>query len=148
MKTADERVAYAMALHEQGYNCAQSVACTFAQDYGFDRETVFRLSEAFGFGLGGMDTCGAVTGMAFVAGMKYSDGNTEEPKSKNVCYAKMRDLVPAFCDRVGSLNCAEIKGKTGPLRGSPLKSCTACIEDAVRIVHEKVLMDDKLLNQP
>ena len=46
MKTADERVAYAMALHEQGYNCAQSVACTFAQDYGVDRETAEKLRSA------------------------------------------------------------------------------------------------------
>ena len=42
----------AVNLHKNGYNCAQSIVCAFAQELGADYETAFRLSEGFGGGIG------------------------------------------------------------------------------------------------
>ena len=33
---------------EKGYNCAQAVACAYADDLGIDEELLFRLTEGFG----------------------------------------------------------------------------------------------------
>ena len=53
----------AMAYLEQGFNCAQAVACTLAPAIGLDVDQTFRLMEGFGGGMGGYtETCGAVSG--------------------------------------------------------------------------------------
>lgn len=35
-------------LFRQGYNCAQSVFCAFAEDIGMDFDTALKLSSSFG----------------------------------------------------------------------------------------------------
>ena len=71
------KVEKALELHDKGYNCAQAVACSFCEEFGVDQETMFKISEGFGFGMGMMDMCGAVTGMMMVIGMDNSIGNLE-----------------------------------------------------------------------
>ena len=45
--------------HNMGFNCAQSVACTYADLVGCDEETMFKMTEGLGLGMGGMQgTCG------------------------------------------------------------------------------------------
>ena len=39
---------YAISLHDQGYNCAQAVACTFCKEFGVDEQEMFRIAEGFG----------------------------------------------------------------------------------------------------
>ena len=53
----------------EGYNCAQAVIIAFSEELGLDKDTAAMLSCSFGGGMGQMrETCGAVTGMALVAG--------------------------------------------------------------------------------
>lgn len=60
MKSIEERVAEIKDKHTRGYNCAQIVLCSYAEELGIDEETLFRISEGFGAGMGGMmQTCGA-----------------------------------------------------------------------------------------
>ena len=47
-----------------------------------DEETMFRIAEGFGFGMGMMDICGAVTGMFMVMGLDNSVGNPDNGKLK------------------------------------------------------------------
>ena len=48
----------------KGYNCCQAVICAYCEELGVKEEDVFKLTEGFGLGMGGLrDTCGAVTGM-------------------------------------------------------------------------------------
>ena len=47
-----DRKEQAVMLHHHGFNCAQSVACTFCNVMGADPETTFRLAEPLGFGMG------------------------------------------------------------------------------------------------
>ena len=53
-----KRAEEAVKKHSEGYNCAQSVACTFADLMGMDEKDVFKMSEGFGFGMGACETCG------------------------------------------------------------------------------------------
>ena len=58
-----DRVKKALANHDKNYNCCQSVACAYCDLLGVDETTMFKVSEAFGLGMGGMEgTCGAIAG--------------------------------------------------------------------------------------
>lgn len=55
----------------RGYNCAQSTAAAFAEDCGLEVDAVLTMMAGFGAGLGGLrETCGAVSAMAYVAGLR------------------------------------------------------------------------------
>lgn len=49
----EDRVAKAVALFREGYNCSQSVVTAFADLYGFTREQALHMSASFGGGIGG-----------------------------------------------------------------------------------------------
>ena len=50
----EDRVAKAIALFKEGYNCSQSVVAAFADEYGFTREQALRMAASFGGGIGRM----------------------------------------------------------------------------------------------
>ncbi len=126
----------AVMLHGKGFNCAQSVACAFCNVMGADPVEVFRHAEAFGFGMGTMGTCGAVSAMALVTGMKISDGNLDNPKTKKECYSMMKTLIAEFTEKNSSIICSQLKGSE---TGTPLRSCNGCIEDAVELLDKHLL---------
>ena len=117
--------------HKRGCNCAQAVACVFADKLGYSEDEIFRLTEAFGGGMGGTQgVCGAVSGMVLVAGGVKSHGIDKLPETnKKESYDFGRELMEKFQAKVGSIICSEIKGKQ-------LCSCDGCIEEAVRILEE------------
>ena len=51
-----DRKEQAIHLHKHGFNCAQSVVCSFCNVMGADPVEAFRMSEALGFGMGTMGT--------------------------------------------------------------------------------------------
>ena len=52
METRVDKVA---EKHKSGYNCAQAVACAYCDLVGIDEETMFRMTEGLGLGMGGME---------------------------------------------------------------------------------------------
>ena len=125
----------AIEYHKKGYNCAQSIACSYCSRFGIDEKTAFRMAEWFGLGMGAMEDCGAVTAMAMVTGMKESDGNLESPATKKICYGKVKKMIGEFKEKNGSIICRELKGVE---TGTPLRSCGGCIKDAVLIIEENL----------
>lgn len=136
MKT---RVDETVKKHNKGYNCAQAVACTYSDLVGLDEETIFRLTEALGAGMGNMEgTCGAVSGACILAGLINSSGNMDAPDSKAKTYKLSREILNTFKSDKGSVVCKELKGvETGKM----LCSCEECIKDAARIA-ENILFKD------
>ncbi len=135
MKT---RIDETIKKHDKGYNCAQAVACTYSDLVGMDEETIFKLTEALGAGMGNMEgTCGAVSGACILAGLKNSTGNLELPNSKGQTYKLSREILNEFKERNGSVVCKDLKGTE---TGKVLRPCEECIKDAARIV-EKVLFE-------
>lgn len=119
--------------HRKGYNCAQAVACAFCEKLGRDEKEVFEMMEAFGLGMGSMGTCGAVSGMAAVAGMVESDGALDAPRTKKQSYKAMKELTEKFIAKNQSLICREIKGVE---TGKVLRSCPGCVQDAAELLEE------------
>ena len=137
MKT---RVEETITRHNKGYNCAQAVACTYCDLVCVDEETMFKMTEALGLGMGGMQgTCGAVTGACVLAGVKASTGNLEQPNSKMDSYQLAREISNQFQEQNGSLVCKELKGVD---TGKVLRSCQDCIRDAAGLV-EQVLFTEE-----
>lgn len=123
----------ALENHKNGYNCAQAVACAFSSRFGKDEKEVFQLMEPFGFGMGTMGTCGAVSAMAAVVGMNVSDGNLDSPSTKKASYKVMKELTVKFIEKNRSVICREIKGVDS---GEMLRSCNGCISDAAELLEE------------
>lgn len=131
MKT---RVEETIMRHKKGYNCAQAVACTYCDIVGVDEETMFKMTEALGLGMGGMEgTCGAVSGACVLAGMKRSTGKLEQPDSKAESYKLSKEIVKQFEKQNKSVVCKTLKGiETGKV----LRSCSDCIKDAAAITEQ------------
>lgn len=124
----------AIELHDKKYNCAQAVACAFADEVGVDMQTLFQACEGFGLGMGGMNgTCGAISGAVMLAGFKNSDGNIDNPGTKASTYQLSKAILEKFAEKNQATRCRDLKGVD---TGTVLRSCPGCIEDAVEIVQE------------
>lgn len=130
--TIEERVRMIPILHRKGYTCSQTVLCVYADLLGMDERDLFRISEGFGGGMGGMMlTCGAVTSMAMAASLKNSCGDPENCSTKGSSIRLVKRLATQFQEKNGSVICRELKGMD---TGKVLRDCPGCIEDAIRIM--------------
>jgi C_GCAxxG_C_C family probable redox protein len=133
MLTMNTKKEEAVRRYISGYNCAQSVACTFADEIGMDEQELFKLTEGFGMGMCSKNICGAVAAMQMIASYLSSDGNLEEPQSKRNTYKMIKQLQQEFIDKNQSIICEELLGAPGKPK---LRECPGCIEDAAAILEE------------
>lgn len=119
----------------KGYNCCQAVACAYCEAFGIAETDMFRLTEGFGSGIGGLkDTCGAVMGMFLTISLANSAGDMEHPlATKMDTYAKFQKAAEAFRERNGSLYCRDLKTEEG---AQPLDCCVRCVEEAAALLDE------------
>lgn len=141
----EDRVAKAVALFKEGYNCSQSVVVAYADLYGFTREQALHMSASFGGGIGRMrETCGAACGLFMLAGLEQCalEGSDREAKAAN--YALVQQLAEEFKHRNGALRCADLLGlaKKEPIVSTPeartaqyyaKRPCVRMVEEAARI---------------
>ena len=134
----------------QGYNCAQSVFMTFAEDFGIDKETALKLSSSFGGGMGRLrEVCGAVTAMFAIAGLKKGYIAPDDDIAKAKHYEYIQYLADRFKSQYGTIVCRELLGLQDGA-DSPIPSkrtdeyytsrpCEAFIRLAADIVEETIL---------
>lgn len=134
-------------LFTRGYNCAQSVFCTFCDELGIDFETALKMSSSFGGGMGRLrEVCGAVSMMFLIAGLKhgYTEANNDEIKAKH--YALIQQLAEEFKEKHGTIICRELLGTED---NSPIPSkrteeyyasrpCVNFIKTAVEIIEKNL----------
>ncbi len=107
----ESRADKARRLFKEGYNCSQAVFAVFADKYGMDEDTAFKVASSFGGGFGRMrEVCGTVSGMALVAGLETGStvGSDKDQKAYN--YQVMRELADEFKKENGSIICRELLG--------------------------------------
>ena len=105
------RAEHAKKLFEEGYNCAQSVALAYADITELDSETLAKIAAPFGGGMGRLrEVCGAVSGMAFVAGSLIPANNPLDTVAKRDNYALMQNFAEEFRKENGSVICRELLG--------------------------------------
>lgn len=124
----------AIKLHDKGYNCAQAVACAFAEDLKIPKETLFAVCEGLGFGMGSAEeACGALSGAVIIAGLKNSTRNLDLPNSKKETYLLAGKIRESFKSKVHGTVCKEIKGLES---GKMLCSCADCIKAGAEAIEE------------
>lgn len=129
----ESRSEIAIEKYKNGYNCAQAVACTYADWVKREEKELFCMTEAFGHGMGSMaGTCGAISGACVLLGLANSTGNIEKPDSKAATGNMSREIMNAFLDQNGSVTCKELKGIG---TGKVLCSCHDCIRTASGLVY-------------
>ena len=138
----------AMKLFEEGYNCAQSVFCTFAEELGLDLDTAKKLSSSFGGGMGRMrEVCGAVSAMFMIAGIKYgyTEPNNLEIKAEH--YIRIQELAKKFKEKNDTIICRELLGvdaDDNPIPSARTKEyyetrpCERLIGEAAEIISEYI----------
>lgn len=107
----ENRVEKAVELFKSGYNCAQAVFAAYADLFDMDQEMALKVSSSFGGGMGGMrETCGAVSGMFMVAGLRggMAVAGDKETKMKN--YESVQFLANEFKQENGSITCKHLLG--------------------------------------
>lgn len=135
----ESRISDCAALHNMGYNCAQAVACAYADLVGVDKQVLFAATEGLGLGMGGMEgTCGALSGACVICGLAKSGADLERPTTKKDTYKVSREIVARFSEASGATRCRDLKGVG---TGEVLCSCPKCIENAARILEEVVFAD-------
>lgn len=128
-----DHVSLAFEKRKKGYNCAQSVLCAFAEKTGLDEETLFKLSEGLGSGMGNMNNiCGALSATCILAGIVCSSG-TYTKITKGATYAVESKIIDEFKEKCHSVICREIKGIDN---GKAIVSCEECIKIAVEAANE------------
>lgn len=138
----------AKELFKEGYNCAQSVFCTFAEDLGMDFETALKLSSSFGGGMGRMrEVCGAVSAMFMIAGLKYGYTSPNDKEIKIEHYKRIQELAQKFKDKHETIICRELLGvdaDDNPIPSDRTKEyydsrpCEQIIGDAAEIISEYI----------
>ncbi|WP_455631282.1 C-GCAxxG-C-C family protein [Megamonas sp.] len=116
---------------QREYNCCQAIVCTYCKIFNIKEKDVFKMTEGFGSGMGGLkDTCGAVVGMFLVLGMVNSAGNLHNPfKTKQDTYKKIKEVAKLFKRQCGSIYCWEIKNNSQ-------MTCEKCVETAAEILDD------------
>ena len=129
------RVEEAVRRHDAGYNCCQAVACTFADCVGIDEETMYRLTEGFGLGMGNMNgVCGAFSAVALIVGLASSNGDTANAgKTKAATYKKVAAMQEEFTKRAERLICRDIKKGNN---GGAFTSCDDCVRIAAALLED------------
>lgn len=126
----------AMDYFEHNYNCAQAVACAYAQELGLPETQLYRLSEGFGGGLGHLGhTCGACNAMVMIASYMVCPDMKNIGETKEHTYSVVQEMVRNFEAENQYLNCADIikDGDTTLMNGKK-QCCRTCIATACRLL--------------
>lgn len=127
----------------EGFNCAQAVAVSFADEMNMDADMVKRLTIGFGGGVGRMrEVCGCVCAMAFVISALYCEDKAD-------VYKRVQEVSNTFRQENGSVVCREllgldIKGADNPTPEPRTKEyykkrpCPELVEMAADILEEYI----------
>ncbi len=133
----------ALKYFTERYNCAQSVFAAFHEEMGIDEKTAFKMSSAFGGGMGRLrEVCGAVSGMFMVLSTLYGYDNAEDGEAKKLLYSRVQELAEEFKKEHGTIICRELLSSpdaknTPPVHGSGHAGiCFESVRTATRIMSE------------
>jgi len=104
----------ARELFREGYNCAQAVLLTFADECGVDKATAARMAQPLGGGISRLrEVCGAATGLALAVGLLWGTDDPKDMDTKKAVYQRTQALLKQFREDNGSIVCKELLGAQG-----------------------------------
>lgn len=98
-------------LHQQ-YHCSQALFGAFADDFGLDLKTAFKISTCFGGGMRQGGTCGCITASLLILGMALGFYDSQDRELEVYGNKKTEEFIRLFTEKMnGAVNCRDILGK-------------------------------------
>jgi len=98
-------------LHQQ-YHCSQALFGAFAEDFGLDLKTAFKISTCFGGGMRQGGTCGCITASMLVLGMALGFYDAQDKEREVYGNKKTDEFIKRFTEAMnGDVYCRDILGK-------------------------------------
>lgn len=102
----------AWQLLNQQYHCSQALFGAFADDFGLDLKTAFKISTCFGGGMRQGSTCGCITASLLVLGMALGFYDSQDREQEVYGNKKTEEFMRLFTERIGgATNCRDILGQ-------------------------------------
>ncbi|MBD5500590.1 MAG: diguanylate cyclase, partial [Lachnospiraceae bacterium] len=99
-------------LLKQQYHCSQSLFGAFADDFGLDLKTAFKISTCFGGGMRQGGVCGCITASLLVLGMALGFYDSQDKELEIYGNKKTEEFIRLFTEKMeGAVNCRDILGK-------------------------------------
>lgn len=141
-------------LLQQKYHCSQALFGAFADDFGLDLKTAFKISTCFGAGMRQGGTCGCITASLLVLGMALGFYDSQDKEREIYGNKKTEEFIKRFSERMdGMVYCRDILGKDiskpkemAVIRqeGLILKKCPRALNISIDILEE--MLADYLKN--
>ena len=138
-------------LHQQ-YHCSQALFGAFAEDFGMDLKTAFKISTCFGGGMRQGGTCGCITAAMMVLGLAAGFYDSQDRDLELYGNKKTTEFISRFTEKMdGMTNCRDILGKDiskpnemAEIRkeGMILRKCPRAISASIEILEE--ILEDNL----
>ena len=141
----------AMELFMEGYNCAQAVLLAFSDMTGLEDAFAAKMISSFGAGMGRLrEVCGAVSGMAAVAGILYGYDSPTDDEAKMKHYELVQQLAEKFRKSAGSIICRELlENPPSDPAPSPRTAQYYAERPCARLVHLAAsVLDDYIAENP
>ena len=129
-----------------GFSCSQTVLASYSEKLGLQKELAFKVSGAFGGGMGHIgETCGAVTGALMLIGLKYGKYKKEDLVSKDKTYNIVKEYITQFRENHGSIKCSDLIKYDISINEELIKAresgvfktiCPLLIKDSIEIVEK------------
>jgi len=98
-------------LHQQ-YHCSQALFGAFADDFGMDIKTAFKISTCFGGGMRQGGTCGCITASMLVLGLALGFYDAQDKDLEIYGNQKTNEFIKRFTQEMnGDIYCRDILGK-------------------------------------
>lgn len=122
-----------------GVNCCQAVAASFDDATGLDQNTLLRLGSAFGGGIcQRREVCGAVSGLAMVAGLILGDYDLDDKTAKLDFYKAVDEIIEQFRQKNGSILCRDLLLRCDTEGRDHKEFCTCLVADAVELTDKMI----------
>lgn len=133
-------------LLQQQYHCSQALFGAFADDFGLDLKTAFKISTCFGGGMRQGGICGCITASLLVLGMAMGFYDSQDRELEIYGNKKTDEFIKRFTEGMGGMtNCRDILGQDISMpdgmavirkEGLILKKCPNALNISIEILEE------------
>lgn len=144
-----KRTEQALACHERGFNCAQSVAAAFSDIVGMEEREVLAVSGCFGGGMGGthQEVCGTLSGAMIILGILFPHTEENNAETKETLYGIAGDFRKRFQDRFPHTVCKELLEADIPAAEVYAEGCTGHSPNCSLLIVTVVEMLEEVLRE-
>jgi len=98
----------ARELQNAGFNCAQRMLFTYADEFDLDKTLALKITGGLGSGMQQGEVCGAIAGAIMILSLKYGYTKGNDLVAKDYLRSLVQRFNSAFRDKYGTLLCKEI----------------------------------------